>query len=272
MQQQAGDARRIPKERKEVASELEHNRPQTLDYPFTNQLEAWKEDARVRSSARQGKRVDSANDKSAVRLKSLLQGETLSYGGVSDSGDTDAEGTRNGSHTQEQPPQPEVWKGRAWNSGTILVRPGGEDRPSGRVPRTTYIYLVGTAARVRGLEVEVLVGEPSGGGGGGGGRRTILSSATGVMRACVPERKVYTVRNLSVEGKTAVLYWTAPNGNLDVWYAQPTQGVLTDGSEEVKQEMLHALRRPSAKAIQSRVTTSAPAKNQPMVDRAHGRE
>ncbi|CAB1119737.1 unnamed protein product [Ectocarpus sp. CCAP 1310/34] len=256
--------------RKEVASELKHNRPQSLDYPFTNQLEAWKEDARVRSSARQGNRNDSENDKSAVRLKSLLQGETLSYGGVSDSGDTDAEGTRKGSHTQEQPPQPEVWKGRAWNSGTLLVRPGGEDRPSGRVPRTTYIYLVGTAARVRGLEVEVLVGEP--GGGGGGGRRTILSRATGVMRACVPERKVYTVRNLSVEGKTAVLYWTAPNGNLDVWYAQPTQGALTDGSEEVKQEMLHALRRPPAKAIKSRVKTSAPAKNQPMVDRAYGRE
>ncbi|CAM9721498.1 unnamed protein product, partial [Ectocarpus sp. 8 AP-2014] len=259
-------------ERKEVASELEHNRPQTLDYPFTNQLEAWKEDARVRSSARQGNRNDTANNKSAVRLKSLLQGEALSYGGVSDSGDTDAEGTRNGSHTQEQPPQPEVWKGRAWNSGTLLVRPGGEDRPSGRVPRTTYIYLVGTAARVRGLEVEVLVGEPGGGGGGGGGRRTILSRATGVMRACVPEREVYTVRNLSVDGKTAVLYWTAPNGNLDVWYAQPKQAVLTDGSEEVKQEMLHALGRPPAKAIKSRVTTSAPAKNQPMVDRAYDRE
>lgn len=55
-------------------------------------------------------------------------------------------------------------------------------------------------------------------------------------------------------------------------YAQPKQAVLTDGSEEVKQEMLHALRRPPAKAIKSRVTTSAPAKNQPVVDRAYGRE
>ncbi|CAM9559221.1 unnamed protein product [Ectocarpus fasciculatus] len=271
MQQQAGDARRMSKERKGVSSDLEHNRSQTLDYPFASQLEAWKEDARVRSSAGPGNRSNAASNKKAVRLKSLLQGEALSYGGVSDSGDTDAEGTRNGSYTEEQPPQlPEVWKGRAWNSGSLLVRPGGEDRPSGRVPRTTYIYLVGTAARLRGLEVEVLVG--AGDGGGGGERRTILSRATGVMRACVPEREVYTVRNLSVDGKTAVLYWTAPNGNLDVWYARPKQAALACGSEEVKQEMLHALGRPPAKANMGRVSASAPAKNQPMIGGAHGRE
>lgn len=42
-------------------------------------------------------------------------------------------------------------------------------------------------------------------------------------------------------------------------YARPKQAALACGSEEVKQEMLHALGRPPAKANMSRVSASAPA-------------
>lgn len=93
-------------------------------------------------------------------------------------------------------------KARAWNSGSLLVRAGSEE-PSGRVPRMTYIYLVGNAWTGDGIEVEVIVGDEK--------ERTVLSKSLGVTCARVPAREVCTVRNLSGDGKTAVLYWTRPS-------------------------------------------------------------
>lgn len=95
---------------------------------------------------------------------------------------------------------------RAWNSGSLLVR-AGDEAPTGRVPRMTYIYLVGNARAGDGVEVEVLVGDEK--------ASTVLSKSSGVTCARVPAREVYTVNILSGDGKTAVLFWTSPSGDGD---------------------------------------------------------
>lgn len=108
--------------------------------------------------------------------------------------------TRRSAFAEEQ--KLSITKVRAWTSGSLLVRAGSET-PSGRVPRVTYIYLVGNARTGDRIEVEVIVGDDK--------ERTVLSKSSGVTCARVPARKVYTVRNLSgaEDGKTAVLYWTS---------------------------------------------------------------
>lgn len=111
------------------------------------------------------------------------------------------------SEAQEKEEEEQVWEGRAWNSGSLLVRPGSE-APSGRVPRMTYIYLVGGNARMEdSVDVEVIVGAEM--------ERTVMSRSSGVTCARVPAREVYTVRNMSGDGKTAVLFWTSPAGGIN---------------------------------------------------------
>lgn len=124
--------------------------------------------------------------------------------------DADHEHTDDGSSTStsaEEQEDERSLKSRAWNSGSLLVRAGSE-APSGRVPRKTYIYLVGNARAEDRIEVEVIVGAEK--------NRTVLSKSSGVTCASVPARDVYTVRNLSGDGKTAVLFWTSPSGDDEV--------------------------------------------------------
>lgn len=84
------------------------------------------------------------------------------------------------------------------------MRAGSESRSAGRLPRMTYVYLVVNARKEDQIEVEVIVGADK--------ARTVLSKASGVTCARVPAREAYTVRNLSGDGKTAVLFWTSPSG------------------------------------------------------------
>jgi len=132
-----------------------------------------------------------------------------------------------GSYTSASEEQEKAWRPRAWNSGSLLVRPGS-DRPSGRVSRTTYIYLVGAPGRNNDIEVEVIVG---GSGGGGKKQRTVLSKSSGTTCACIAAQETYTVRNLysgDGKGKTAVLFWTSPSGDQVgfhlLWLGEPGFG------------------------------------------------
>lgn len=124
---------------------------------------------------------------------------------------SDSRGSDSGSCTSssdEQEEKDKAWRPRAWNSGSLLVRPGS-DRPSGRVPRTTYIYLVGGTGGKDDIEVEVVVGS-------GGKNRTVLSKSSGTTCVCVPAQETYTVRNLYFgdrKGRIAVLFWTSPSGD-----------------------------------------------------------
>lgn len=83
----------------------------------------------------------------------------------------------------------------------------GAEPPSGRVPRLTYIYLVGNPRTEDKIEVEVIIGADK--------KRTVLSKSSGVTCASVAARENYTVTNLSRDGKTAVLFWTSPSGGVD---------------------------------------------------------
>lgn len=134
------------------------------------------------------------------------------------SSESGGSGSDSGSYTSASAEQEKEKAGRprAWNSGSLLVRPGS-GRPSERVPRTTYIYLVGGAGGKDGIEVEVIVGS-------GGRNRTVLSRSSGTTCACVPAQETYTVRNLyfgdGKKRKTAVLFWTSPSGDGgdQVWF------------------------------------------------------
>ncbi|CAM9294310.1 unnamed protein product, partial [Hapterophycus canaliculatus] len=157
------ETRRVP------SSDRERDLSRTPAYPFASQLEAWRENARARSSGK--------SNNALVRL--VLVFSRLHYSGAGVGAKRESEDSHTNAPSRDHHQEVE-WTGRAWNSGSLLVRPGSE-APSGRVPRTTYIYLVGTARSEDKVEVEVIVGAEE--------ERTVMSRATGVTSACVPARE-----------------------------------------------------------------------------------
>eukprot|EP00903_Cladosiphon_okamuranus_P010376 g9815.t2 len=189
---------RESQDRVQWLSSLEKDLAQALARPFADQLEAWKDTSRVSSGAN----VNNDANKNATRHRNAIsRGDPVVYTGGNGSGGGENRDT--GSNSSSSGDINHKNTVRAWNSGSLLVRAGGE-APTGRVPRMTYIYLVGNARAGDGVEVEVLVGDEK--------ARTVLSNSSGVTCARVPAREFYTVKHLSGDGKTAVLFWTSPSG------------------------------------------------------------
>ncbi|CAM9213770.1 unnamed protein product [Scytosiphon promiscuus] len=271
---EAGLTRRASRGKGHGSSEnLERDLPKTHAYPFASQLEAWRESARARSSGKMDKSVED-------EPKPLLRGGSLSDGTGSFNvknkgrhpGDSDSDNDSSGGRDADDRDVPGVaanaergvyrtdapnedhhqegeWTRRAWNSGSLLVRPGSEP-PSGRVPRTTYIYLVGTAKSEDGVEVEVIVGADE--------ERTVMSGATGVTSACVPAREVFTVRNLTKGGKTVVLFWTSPSREVDQHAGDRSRGGREGNAKEAaKRKKPRASERRSQASRKSAAPASA---------------